>query len=617
MLFFILLFRVVLSYTDESINLLVHSKAMLNNNRYCIELAKLPNNRGVDIKNFGWHTPYLSSPSFNACDASNFSNSLAKPLSPNTILIVYEHECKITEQAWNVEKYFEQQISLMIITNRTNTHYELTYNITTMPVTIPVLIFWHNDFMKLNNKYRHLTDIELSIAFPPDIMKTFRPGVLLMFLLILIILLFGNFWAADEFKNKLKDHNKNIDQELSNINATPLANGRGMSLIITRKNSIAPNETSENDEPAILPVTCCVIILIVCFAVGWLLLLYYFPKVMIYILQVVFCIGAFSSLTSCLDRLSFFVPILRHYSTSSHTCRKPCAYHLDPLNMFTVFAMSISLTIVIIWYVYRQSEWAWILQNILGAAICMAVLSIYRLGNMRAITIILLAFFFYDIFFVFITPYIPIFQQSSIPSNSNHTIIPSSNGSLSSIHIISRKSTRNRSVMEQVALGIGTNGEVVPLLFALPMFISENELDPCVPIQKSMLGFGDIILPGIVLTFCKIFDIATNNRWPIYYTQSIISYFVGLSLTHVALYLMNTAQPALLYLVPCLLLSTILTGLCRRELKELYTGKRIQTLLTRKLENGVDNPIEQQVNDEIPQSDILIGIDDKPTVDQD
>ncbi|CAF4806465.1 unnamed protein product, partial [Rotaria magnacalcarata] len=75
--------------------------------------------------------------------------------------------------------------------------------------------------MKLNNKYRHLTDIELSIAFPPDIMKTFRPGVLLMFLLILIILLFGNFWAADEFKNKLKDHNKNIDQELSNINATP------------------------------------------------------------------------------------------------------------------------------------------------------------------------------------------------------------------------------------------------------------------------------------------------------------------------------------------------------------------------------------------------------------
>ncbi|CAF4799183.1 unnamed protein product, partial [Rotaria socialis] len=55
----------------------------------------------------------------------------------------------------------------------------------------------------------------------------------------------------------------------------------------------------------------------------------------------------------------------------------------------------------------------------------------------------------------------------------------------------------------------------------------------------------------------------------------------------------------------------------RRELKELYTGKRIQALLARKLENGVDNSIGQHINDEIPQNDILIGINDKPTVDQD
>ena len=42
---------------------------------------------------------------------------------------------------------------------------------------------------------------------------------------------------------------------------------------------------------------------------------------------------------------------------------------------------------------------------------------------------------------------------------------------------------------------------------------------------------------------------------------------------------MNTAQPALLYLVPCILLSTIVTGLIRRELKELYSGRRLKVLL--------------------------------------
>lgn len=201
--------------------------------------------------------------------------------------------------------------------------------------------------------------------------------------------------------------------------------------------------------------------------------------------------------------MSLFLPILRRYSIPSCTFHKPWVYQLGPLNIFTLFACFISLTLVIIWYVYRQSDWAWILQDILGAAVCITVISIYRLGNMRVITIILIAFFLYDIFFVFITPYIPIFQQSSSSSSPTTTLSPSTNGSSSSHTQVSRKPSRNPSVMEQVALGIGTNGEVVPLLFALPMFIPEDELDPCAAVQKSMLGFGDIILPVILFEFFK------------------------------------------------------------------------------------------------------------------
>ncbi len=105
-----------------------------------------------------------------------------------------------------------------------------------------------------------------------------------------------------------------------------------------------------------------------------------------------------------------------------------------------------------------------------------------------------------------------------------------------------------------------------------------------------------------------------GNRWPIYYTQSIISYFIGLSLTHAALYLMNTAQPALLYLVPCILLSTIITGLCRGELKELYTGRRIKSLLDEKNKDpkpsllaNSETSIAEQNNQ---PSDVVVGISD-------
>jgi hypothetical protein len=77
---------------------------------------------------------------------------------------------------------------------------------------------------------------------------------------------------------------------------------------------------------------------------------------------------------------------------------------------------------------------------------------------------------------------------------------------------------------------------------------------------------------------------------------------------------MNTAQPALLYLVPCILLSTIITGLCRGELKELYTGRRIQLLLDDKGKNpdspllaNSDTSIGEQTN---PATDVVVGISD-------
>ena len=82
---------------------------------------------------------------------------------------------------------------------------------------------------------------------------------------------------------------------------------------------------------------------------------------------------------------------------------------------------------------------------------------------------------------------------------------------------------------------------------------------------------------------------------------------------------MNTAQPALLYLVPCLLLSTIITGLCRRELKELFTGERIRTFLegqpvqraTSSLLEGVDNPNGLPLSEEVPSNETRVIINDR------
>lgn len=273
------------AYTDSSINLLVRSSPTSQGRRYCIELAKLPNNRVVNVTDFGWYRPYLASPSVNACNASDLQHSLPSALIGNRMLVVYEHDCKMTEHAWNVQQRFGDQIRLMILTNRTDTRYVLTLNSTAMPVTIPTSVFWLKDFDRLTGRYQNLSNVEFSIGFPPNLSRKFRPATLLMFLLVFVVLIGGNFWAADEFRRRINEMHSHKSHLSVISNDTPATGQSDSSQIVTKQNSVEPLSPSQDHEAAVIPMTYCIIVFILCFAVGWLLLIYYFPKVMIYVLQ--------------------------------------------------------------------------------------------------------------------------------------------------------------------------------------------------------------------------------------------------------------------------------------------------------------------------------------------
>jgi len=53
---------------------------------------------------------------------------------------------------------------------------------------------------------------------------------------------------------------------------------------------------------------------------------------------------------------------------------------------------------------------------------------------------------------------------------------------------------------------------------------------------------------------------------------SLSAYGIGLLLTFVALAVMKMGQPALLYLVPCTLLTSLAVALWRRELPQFWSG---------------------------------------------
>uniref|UniRef100_A0A803MY07 Uncharacterized protein n=1 Tax=Chenopodium quinoa TaxID=63459 RepID=A0A803MY07_CHEQI len=120
------------------------------------------------------------------------------------------------------------------------------------------------------------------------------------------------------------------------------------------------------------------------------------------------------------------------------------------------------------------------------------------------------------------------------------------------------------SICLQVASGQNSGGENLPMLLRIPRFD-----DPFS--GYNLLGFGDILVPGLLVSFCYRYDKA-HKKGLIngYFFWLVIGYGVGLIFTYIALSLMEQGQPALLYLVPCTLGPAVILGFFRGELKDLW-----------------------------------------------
>jgi len=190
-----------------------------------------------------------------------------------------------------------------------------------------------------------------------------------------------------------------------------------------------------------------------------------------------------------------------------------------------------ALASVVAWVVLRNTSYAWPFQDLIGGGFLCWLQRTMRLPNIKVATLFLCIMFFFDIFWVFISPFI--FQKS---------------------------------VMVTVATG-GDTGEHVPMLLRLPALGDPIGSD-------RMLGFGDIALPGLLVSYLRRHDMQSSRAWCRgYFLPALIGYFVGLCCTIVALTIMQMGQPALLYLVPGTLGTTVVLSCCRGELGDLWEGR--------------------------------------------
>ena len=113
------------------------------------------------------------------------------------------------------------------------------------------------------------------------------------------------------------------------------------------------------------------------------------------------------------------------------------------------------------------------------------------------------------------------------------------------------------------------------------------------PGDYAMLGLGDVIMPGLLLSFMVRYDtlsnrpVAVRSCWPSwfwqrypYWTLGVVGYCIGLFLAFLAntvgFTILNVkGQPALLYLVPCTLGPLSLYAFVRGDLQELWDGPEV------------------------------------------
>ncbi|KAM3140946.1 hypothetical protein pb186bvf_006957 [Paramecium bursaria] len=215
--------------------------------------------------------------------------------------------------------------------------------------------------------------------------------------------------------------------------------------------------------------------------------------------------------------------IEKKYSINLVFTKKDFEIKLTKMNI-----LSFALTLLPLGY-YLSTK-SWICNNIFGIAFSIqGVANFNVIPNFKIAYLMLWGLFFYDIFWVFGT-----------------------------------------DVMVTVAKLADA-----PIKLQFPFQILEDG----VLIQKySMLGLGDIVVPGIFVSMCLQFDVdrqikkarSLNDIDIGYFTWCFIGYIIGILATLSSMIIFNHPQPALLFLVPGCTLSVLIKAFLNKQLPEFW-----------------------------------------------
>ena len=214
------------------------------------------------------------------------------------------------------------------------------------------------------------------------------------------------------------------------------------------------------------------------------------------------------------------------------------------VSLLNIITFCLGLIVGVIYFMKKN----WILNNILGMAFSVFGIENLTLGEYKVGLILLSLLFFYDIFWVFYTPVmVSVAKKIEGP--------------------VKLMFPKLKEAIEQMRKEKGEDNEYAG--------------KPYDPREYNMIGLGDIVIPGIYVALMLRFDIYLYKKAKKdisklgfknmkYFLVTFIFYNIGIVTTLCSMYFFNHAQPALLYLVPCTLISSTFTALINGDIKTLW-----------------------------------------------
>ena len=156
----------------------------------------------------------------------------------------------------------------------------------------------------------------------------------------------------------------------------------------------------------------------------------------------------------------------------------------------------------------------------------------------------------------------------------------------------------SEKIFKENVMVVAATSIQIPIKIEFPILFSNNPIKNCM-----LLGLGDILLPGVVIKYCRRFDlirqkIGIKYKGMSFYKFNMLLYYLSVTLAMVMMFAFNHGQPVLFYLSPIFIFGLTIKAYNEKCLLDFWKGLKIRKSKNNKMKNKKDFENEEKENED-------------------